>query len=67
MINHKAEDIFNIKMIALISLIAGIVNAVDFRPVVAILTNPSDLVGIDPAEYSYFPSSYVKWLESAGS
>ena len=33
------------------------------KPVIGILTNPSDVKGFDPAKYSYFPSSYVKWIE----
>ena len=38
-----------------------------YQPVIGILTNPSDVKGYDPSLFSYFPASYVKWLEAAGA
>jgi gamma-glutamyl hydrolase len=36
------------------------------RPIIGILTNPSDTKEYPSTDYSYFPASYVKWIESAG-
>lgn len=33
------------------------------KPTIGILTNPSDISDYDKAKYSYFPSSYVKFIE----
>lgn len=38
-----------------------------YQPVIGILTNPSDVKGYDPSLFSYFPASYVKWIEAAGA
>lgn len=36
-------------------------------PILGILTIPSEVSGYDPTKYSYFPSSYVKFIESGGA
>lgn len=49
-------------------LIALIINAAATdRPVIGILTLPSDLKDFSSASYSYIPTSYVKWIEAAGA
>lgn len=50
----------------LLFIILVIANCNQSKPTIGILTNPSDLKDYDKAQHSYFPSSYVKFVESAG-
>lgn len=55
--------------LACIAVSAALVNAApapNNRPIIGILTLPNDIPGYDQYR-SYFPASYVKWLESAGA
>lgn len=47
----------------LLFIILVIANCNQSKPTIGILTNPSDLKGYDKEKYSYFPSSYVKFIE----
>lgn len=48
-------------------LLIGLTAALNNRPVIGILTIPSKTTGHPSANYSYFPSSYPKYVESAGA
>ncbi|CAD8152642.1 unnamed protein product [Paramecium octaurelia] len=53
--------------IIIASLFLSSVISATTKPTIGILTNPSDLKDYDKSLYSYFPSSYVKWIEQAGA
>ncbi|CAD8126009.1 unnamed protein product [Paramecium sonneborni] len=53
--------------IIIASLLVSLVISNTTKPTIGILTNPSDLKDYDKSLYSYFPSSYVKWIEQAGA
>lgn len=51
----------------LLALVLVVYANAALKPVIGILTNPSDVKGYDPSLFSYFPASYVKWIEAAGA
>ncbi|CAD8181939.1 unnamed protein product [Paramecium octaurelia] len=53
--------------IIITSLFISSVISANNKPTIGVLTNPSDMKDYDKSLYSYFPSSYVKWIEQAGA
>jgi gamma-glutamyl hydrolase len=54
------------KVVFFIALISFVITD-NQKPVIGILTLPSDQSGYPEDKYSYFPASYVKHMEAAGA
>lgn len=54
-------------ILTLAVLLIGFTFAINNRPVIGILTIPSSFTSRPPENYSYFPASYAKFVESVGA